>query len=175
MTNPTGPHGGVIEPGAKAPLDTGTDPAVTLPPPLVKGPGAAPPKGKRKRGQRGKGLVHPELRAAAREYSHEALALYVRFLRNPKLKPMDRMYAADRILDRGHGKPKEIHEVHKFLDLSALNDEQLELVGKIYEALGLLPGGPGELARPAAAGRILDGVATPVVPAGAGEGRRDDR
>ena len=156
------------EPTATAPaLDVGTDPPIPFEPPRVKGPGASPRHKRKKYGGRKKGSPHsrvsPELAKAAREYSMEALALYVRFMRNPKLTPDERIKAADRILDRGYGRPKERIELAKILDLGKLTDEQLDFVGTIYEALGLLPGG-GQLAGPAPARRVLDGTATEILP-----------
>ncbi len=58
--------------------------------------------------------VKRDLKAAAKEFSAEALGVLVEILRDKKLAPQHRLAAASQILDRSHGKAR--HHVDVIVD-----------------------------------------------------------
>lgn len=58
--------------------------------------------------------VKRDLKAAAKEFSAEALGVLVEILRDKKLAPQHRLAAAGQILDRSHGKAR--HHVDVIVD-----------------------------------------------------------
>ena len=58
--------------------------------------------------------VKRDLKAAAKEFSAEALGVLVEILRDKKLAPQHRLAAASQILDRSHGKAR--HHVDVVVD-----------------------------------------------------------
>lgn len=55
--------------------------------------------------------VKKDVKAAARDYSAEALQTLIDIMRNPEVQPQIRVTAANSILDRGHGKPVNQTEI----------------------------------------------------------------
>jgi hypothetical protein len=55
----------------------------------------------------GRVKVDPELKAIAREYTQDAIGTAVAIMRNPEARDSDRLKAAEILLDRGHGKPRQ--------------------------------------------------------------------
>ena len=81
-----------------------------------------------RRGGRAKGVPNKNtasLKALALPYCPEAIELYVAYLRDESLPPMIRMAAADRLLDRGAGKPPQA--------LTGADDQPLIPPKTVYE------------------------------------------
>jgi hypothetical protein len=55
----------------------------------------------------GRVKADPELKAMAREYTQVAIGTAVAIMRNPEARDSDRLKAAEILLDRGHGKPRQ--------------------------------------------------------------------
>ena len=55
----------------------------------------------------GRVKAHPELKAIACEYTSDAIGTAVAIMRNPEARDSDRLKAAEILLDRGHGKPRQ--------------------------------------------------------------------
>lgn len=144
----------IIPPEPKArPGDLGVVPSnklgrpIPMPEPLTRGPGASAEAVKRKEEERrfggGKRKFRPraDLKAAAREFSMEALALLVGTMRNRAVPTETRIKAANHVLDRAYGKPKESLDIRRTLDLSGMTLDELVTIGKLFEGKGLLPDG----------------------------------
>jgi hypothetical protein len=75
----------------------------------------------------GRSKAQIDARNAAREYTQEAIDTLVLVMRNGK--PSEAAVAANSLLDRGWGKPREPVELqHPGADLSTLSDEELERI-----------------------------------------------
>ena len=67
------------------------------------------------------------------------LEIMLSIARNEKLSPMARIIAADKVLDRAYGKPKEMKEVEvshtrtRQMAVDSLTDEQLEALEAALE------------------------------------------
>lgn len=68
-----------------------------------------------------------EIRAYARQHGHKAIDTLYEVMTNPKAQSRSRVSAAQALLDRGFGKPKETHEhgvTNEFAELLKLVDGQ---------------------------------------------------
>lgn len=80
------------------------------------------------------------LAEVAGEYTDEALKTLATVMKDPKAPHAARVSAANAILDRSHGKPKQ--PVEHELDLSNLTDEQISLLALALGAPAVA--GPGD-------------------------------
>lgn len=92
-----------------------------------KRPGAGRPRGSATK-------VGTDLRTAAQQYTNEALDTLVQVMRNPAETGTARAAAANAVLDRGYGKPKQEIEANVNLFDRMAHDEQLALAAAL-EAL----------------------------------------
>jgi hypothetical protein len=101
-----------------------------------------------------------EIRELAKQYGPGSLEFYVRVRDDESLPIMARLYAADRLLDRGYGKPSRILELQarSTVDYSNMTDAELAERGeRLLEALRAGAATRQLPAAPVADGEIVDG------------------
>jgi hypothetical protein len=87
-----------------------------------------------------------DLKAYARQYTEEAMQTYVDGIRDKTAPLPARQVCADRILERGYGKPKEVVEKtvnvnmtqKRRLDISNLSEEQLDALEAALRVTNML-------------------------------------
>lgn len=93
-------------------------------PMTTKARGGKRPGSGRKRGVLNKTTI--SLKNMAGEYTSEAVKVMVAVMRDPETPPAVKIQAADKLLDRGHGRPA-IH-VEAEIDIRAIPWEELRLI-----------------------------------------------
>ena len=78
----------------------------------------------RKPGSKNKATI--DLKAMAQPYSKEAIGVLVEIMRDEEAPATVRVNAADKLLDRGHGKPAVAIEVDAAIDLNETSLEFLQ-------------------------------------------------
>ena len=105
-------------------------------------PGAGRPRGRQSRATRSQGATFSEL---ARQHTAEALGVLVNVAKNGESESA-RVAAANAILDRGYGKPRQAVEHSGSIgsyDLSNLSDDELDRLESILGPLALAGGDQG--------------------------------
>lgn len=75
-----------------------------------------------------------DVRAAAREYTQDALRTLAEIMQDPRAPKQARIASAVALLDRGHGRPSPpIDSPSALYDLTRLSDAELEILDRILE------------------------------------------
>jgi hypothetical protein len=90
----------------------------------------------------GRVKADPELKTIAREYTSDAIETAVAIMRNPEARDSDRLKAAEILLDRGHGKPRQELE-HTGNDRKDLFPSEADPSKVALALLNILNGGRG--------------------------------
>jgi hypothetical protein len=98
----------------------------------------------------GRVKADPELKAIAREYTVDAIDTAVAIMRNPEARDSDRLKAAEILLDRGHGKPRQEleHTGKEGKDLISSEPDSSKLALALLNILNGLRGRKDESGKP---------------------------